>query len=1839
MIHVIGDSHVMVFSGKEHIPDNVDEGGFLPFFRTYRLGPYTAYHAVKLRSLIESIIKEKVGPDEAVMLCFGEIDCRVHLVKQSETQRRPIEDIVAECVEQYAQLFEIKEKYGIRLLVWNVPASSREEIDEGEYPTYGTCFQRNEATRLFNKILSEECKRRGVVFVSIFDKLIDEEGLTKTEYYADPIHLSQRAMPLILEVLRNQMLIDAPLRAAGHDRHSHPLNQTADSGQHAKEERVLIWCGIGEVADLIAYRPNYDRCYLIDTERRRTDYVRSLYRNDKNVTILHTPVINLLSFCKEQGIESIDTLVIRAKGNELDLVRTLERFTRKRKVRSIQCQIPTDQINVLARFLGDAYEIASVPEITGEGATGVRCILKGDNGQPSRPVRRQARPVFNVVYAHLSDEQGSHAAHRGDVSVIWSRLPLSACQLYLYLNAYSFMGKQDGLDVLFLSEPTVVLPGQYDETVWRRFDHIITPYDAVITRTDKCTKLISPRKGNDEFFLDGTVTEDRALREKAYPLDGRKPGICMINGNKGSSFPGELYSKRAETALWFASNSTIPFDVFGKPPFDLPNYRGAPVPEAKLSTLAKYRFGLAFENTNHSVFALGYVDKILSCLETRTIPIYYGASNIDDYLPRECFIDFRAFRDNRELERFLLAMSDKQYKGYVEAIDDFVARGGLRPYATNTLYNQLIQLYATHASMRIEELSDDGEAWKQGLSQVTEGRSFREKEGTHLWPWEILATSSGAKRDINKTLADVNDCYRSAQSSIMSKDYESALQALNEVVSLMPGHTYALNDIGAIHSMRRDHDLAVTYFERSFLAERSNHTALKNLLFLLESMSRKDDMARIMTQIDPETLGDTPDDKGIAEMIERNKVDIAGFKGSTPKKKAVPHPPTSGETDKRRANHVEIMGGCQISPDTQIGDYTYVGFNCFITRATIGRYCSIANCVKIGQGEHEIDRISTSTHFYERPYEQLTKGDCIIGNNVWIGVDSIIKRGVSIGDGAVIGANSFVNSDVPDYAIAVGSPAKVVKFRFPPEKVALIKNSNWWNYEIEGAGKLIKALEKGFAKGTEYGLTFDEPFHTLVTLAFSKDRALQLHAALQSFLLHWQDKENVQMTIKVLYTASNYFHERQYLQLMEELPEVQFVREKDFKTDLLAALAGHEQVLFMVDDNIFVRDFRYSDVVDALGRRPRALGFSLRLGKNTLYSYMVDKEQTAPEFDRINKDVLCYDWTTSEYDFGYPLEVSSSVYRIPDILPLLTQLPFNNPNTLEAAIDANKSLFGESRAELLCFEKSVTFCNPLNKVQAVCAGNRSGTEEQSHPDRLGNLFRKGYRIDVGKFSGFTSKGCHQEVDLPFVFKEKLGKGLSGRVSLDQPLVSIAIPNYNGLNHIKICLESIGRNTPEDHEIIVVDNGSSDGSLEYLRNVSGIILIENPVNVGAPGARNQALSIVQGNYVVFMDNDTIVTRDWLSRFIDHAERDPDVGIIGACTNYATGPQRVRDAVSYTSIDGLEAYAAKRAEEHRDELVESPRLISFCIFFKREVVERIGGMDTSFSKFCYEDDDYSIRATIAGLKSVVALDVFIHHTGGPQGRGDKEYNAWLAQAWEGFRRKWRIAETGQPGQYEPAILAARPFTRSEHYVPLPERQVVENLICLNPDRRTVRTKRLGGPGYTVEDHFGKALSYQKAGNIDLAIEELEQVLATDERHVEACNDLGVLLYRKGDKQRALSMLSKAVMLQPDHVGHLKNLAALALEVGETEDAIGLYRKILSLNPSDVDTLLVVGHLCEQYGQTENALLHFRSVLEKEPGNAQAAEALERIKMEGEDANSAAKSEQMQIAESTAARQELQ
>ena len=131
---------------------------------------------------------------------------------------------------------------------------------------------------------------------------------------------------------------------------------------------------------------------------------------------------------------------------------------------------------------------------------------------------------------------------------------------------------------------------------------------------------------------------------------------------------------------------------------------------------------------------------------------------------------------------------------------------------------------------------------------------------------------------------------------------------------------------------------------------------------------------------------------------------------------------------------------------------------------TIGKFCSFAEEVTIfGRIDHPIDRISTypfrSLLFSPGVnHDATTRGPVEIGNDVWVGFRSLILSGVRIGDGAVIGARSIVTGDIPAYAVAIGSPAKVVKYRFDPETIAALVEIKWWDWPIEK----IRAFEPEF---------------------------------------------------------------------------------------------------------------------------------------------------------------------------------------------------------------------------------------------------------------------------------------------------------------------------------------------------------------------------------------------------------------------------------------------------------------------------------------------------------------------------------------------------------------------------------------------------------------------------------------------------------------------------------------------------------------------------------------------------------------------------------------------------------
>ncbi len=140
--------------------------------------------------------------------------------------------------------------------------------------------------------------------------------------------------------------------------------------------------------------------------------------------------------------------------------------------------------------------------------------------------------------------------------------------------------------------------------------------------------------------------------------------------------------------------------------------------------------------------------------------------------------------------------------------------------------------------------------------------------------------------------------------------------------------------------------------------------------------------------------------------------------------------------------------------NTRVEPYVHIGPYCIINNAEIGSYSSIAPQVQIGGMEHPYWDVSTSTYLSDEARQAFTS----IGHDVWIGAAAIIKAGVKIGNGAVVGANSFVNKDVPPYAIVIGSPAKVYKFRFDDTIIAELEASRYWENEPSKARNTLSKI-------------------------------------------------------------------------------------------------------------------------------------------------------------------------------------------------------------------------------------------------------------------------------------------------------------------------------------------------------------------------------------------------------------------------------------------------------------------------------------------------------------------------------------------------------------------------------------------------------------------------------------------------------------------------------------------------------------------------------------------------------------------------------------------------------------
>ena len=266
---------------------------------------------------------------------------------------------------------------------------------------------------------------------------------------------------------------------------------------------------------------------------------------------------------------------------------------------------------------------------------------------------------------------------------------------------------------------------------------------------------------------------------------------------------------------------------------------------------------------------------------------------------------------------------------------------------------------------------------------------------------------------------------------------------------------------------------------------------------------------------------------------------------------------------------------------------------------------------------------------------------------------------------------------------------------------------------------------------------------------------LQLHGCLESLFAHISGLDDVLVYCKGC--------PREYAQVQQKFPRSTFHRERDFYLDVKRFVenAYYSHIFFVVDDTVFVHPFDLCEAREFLRTHVDHLGVTLRLGSNTNFCYTLNKRQTRANVEKLGP-YESWNWTSgSTCDFAYPLEVSSTLYRLSDIRFVTARVGhFRNPNVYELKLDLFRRNHADrkriqDKPKLASPTQSVCFSIPMNLTQDEWE-NRHSRRPTYSVQALLDKYRAGWRMNTAKLHGFRSRSAHQEVPFEFIRQSPTG---------------------------------------------------------------------------------------------------------------------------------------------------------------------------------------------------------------------------------------------------------------------------------------------------------------------------------------------------------------------------------------------------------------------------------------------------------------------------------------------------
>jgi len=456
------------------------------------------------------------------------------------------------------------------------------------------------------------------------------------------------------------------------------------------------------------------------------------------------------------------------------------------------------------------------------------------------------------------------------------------------------------------------------------------------------------------------------------------------------------------------------------------------------------------------------------------------------------------------------------------------------------------------------------------------------------------------------------------------------------------------------------------------------------------------------------------------------------------------------------------------------------------------------------------------------------------------------------------------------------------------------------------------------------------------------------------------------------------------------------------------------------------------------------------------------------------------------------------------------------------------------------------------------------------------------------------------------------------------LTSIIIAVSNNLENIKKCLKSIRKHTPEPHELIFVDNGASGSILKWLQKKAyesnNYTVITNSENSVLARAYNEGMKAAKGEFILLLESDTMVTKDWLSGMLECLNSSPETGIVGPMMNNISGPQNVVSD-EYRSPDYLEQFAEKFRNSYRFRRIPVRTISGFCMLFRRSLSENIGLLDESFGTGNFEDDDYCLRAELEGFTNVIAGDVFIHHYGSRSFIGNRiDYAGAMKGNRNLYEEKWSSVDIRSDiGKRGVAIKALDKALEYNHKGEIHKAvELMVGAISYSPkdsrlyrilaemliDARMFQEGIDALEGYPDENdpryHCLRGYCLESLGRYEEALSEAEAALIQKSNFAQAINLKGLLVFRQGDREAASKLFLLAIEDDPAFGEAYTNLGVLMWADGKQDEAIQYLERGFVCSPGKHDVLQPYYSAAMQTGQLERAEKHLAAIIDLLPLN---------------------------------------